>query len=390
MNTPEAYMNDVPALINSMQEEMFAFLEKLVLIQSGTYNKAGVDFVAQTICDAIIEMPLQVEIIPMKECGNMVIVRTERAFSRKSILLAGHMDTVFPESTNFNFYREDESRAYGPGVMDMKGGLVTGIFALKVLNSMGLLKDMPVTMLFNSEEEIGSPYSRKLIEKYAAASKAAFVLEGGGIESQVVVGRKGKIGFDLLVSGKAGHAGCAGIDKPSAVLEAAHKVIALERLNSPPDILVNVGQIQGGMGPNSVAEKACLSVDVRFVRLEDESILSDKIKAIVQNNTIPGTSSAINIKSSRPPMNTDERIEQIYQLAARSAEKIGLPIGREIRGGVSDANFIAAMGVPVLDGLGPCGDMDHSDQEYIIKKTMLERTALLVQCMVDMHRQCAE
>ncbi|MCA1744030.1 MAG: hypothetical protein LC631_08850, partial [Desulfovibrionales bacterium] len=86
MNTPEAYMNDVPALINSMQEEMFAFLEKLVLIQSGTYNKAGVDFVAQTICDAIIEMPLQVEIIPMKECGNMVIVRTERAFSRKSIL----------------------------------------------------------------------------------------------------------------------------------------------------------------------------------------------------------------------------------------------------------------------------------------------------------------
>lgn len=383
-------MNDLSALINSMQAEMFALLEKLVLIQSGTYNKAGVDLVAQTICDALADIPMHAEIIPMNEFGNLVVARTDKAISRKSILLSGHMDTVFPEGTNFNFYREDEANAYGPGVMDMKGGLVTGIFAIKALSFMGLLKDMPVTILFNSEEEIGSPYSKKLIEQFAGSSKAAFVLEGGGLKSQVVVGRKGKIGFDLIVSGKAGHAGCAGIDKPSAVLEAAHKVIALENLNSPPDILVNVGQIQGGMGPNSVAEKACLSVDVRFVRPEDESILSDKIKVIVKNNTIPGTSSAIKIKSSRPPMKTDERIEQVYQLAARAAGKIGSPIGREVRGGVSDANFIAAMGVPVLDGLGPCGDMDHSDQEYIIKKTLVERTALLAQCMIDVSKQCGE
>lgn len=380
-------MNDLSALINSMQEEMFALLEKLVLIQSGTYNKPGVDLVAQTLCDILIEIPLHAEIIPMNECGNMVVARTDKAVSRKSILLSGHMDTVFPEDTSFNFYREDEANAYGPGVMDMKGGLVTGIFALKALSFMGLLKDMPVTILFNSEEEIGSPYSRKFIEQFAAASKAAFVLEGGGLESQVVVGRKGKIGFDLLISGKAGHAGCAGLGKPSAVLEAAHKIIALESLNSPPDILVNVGQIQGGIGPNSVAENACLSVDVRFVRPEDEIMLSDKINSIVQNNIIPGTSSAIKIKSSRPSMKADERIEQVYHLASLAAEKIGSPIGREVRGGVSDANFIAAMGVPVLDGLGPCGDMDHSDQEYILKKTLPERTALLAQCLIEVSQE---
>ena len=380
---PFMMINKIINHVKLLEGDMFALLEKLVLIQSGTHNKAGVDFMAESIGSILSGIPLSTEILPMKECGNMVLAGNIKAAKEKFILLLGHMDTVFPEDTGFNYYREDRTKAYGPGVMDMKGGLVVGIFALKTLSDLGLLDDIPVTIFFNSEEEIGSPFSRKLIEEQAAKSKAVFVLEGGGLESQVVVGRKGKIGFDLLISGASGHAGSAGIDKPSAILEAAHKTIALEGLNNPPDILVNVGLINGGMGPNSIAENARLGVDVRFTRTEDEIMLTDRINNISSTNIISGTSTEYRIGSGRPAMDSNHRIEALYKVSLETSRKFGLPLGREIRGGVSDANFIDAMGVPVLDGLGPCGDLDHSDQEYIIKKTMVERTILLVGCMLE-------
>jgi glutamate carboxypeptidase len=369
--------------IRSLEGEMFELLEKLVLIQSGTHNKDGLDLMAGTVGQVLANIPMIVKILPMDVCGNMVLARTGKAREDKSVLLVGHMDTVFPEDTQFNYYREDSSKAYGPGVMDMKGGLVVGVFALKALRETGLLDHIPVTVFFNSEEEIGSPYSRKMIEELAVQSRAAFVLEGGGLDSQVVVGRKGKIGFDILVNGQAGHAGCAGQDKPSAILEADYKIIVLEELNQPPDILVNVGLVNGGMSPNSVAANACLSVDVRFSRPEDADLLMDRIREISRTNRVVDTFSELRISSSRPPMKTNQDIEKLYTLALETARKYGLSLSAESRGGVSDANFIAAMGVPVLDGLGPCGDLDHSEQEYIIKKTMVERTILLAGCLID-------
>ncbi len=369
--------------IRSLESEMFGFLEKLVLIQSGTLNKAGNDLMAENLGRALSMIPLNVEILPMTECGNMVRAWSDRVLDAKPVLLVGHMDTVFPEDTTFNHYREDLTKAYGPGVMDMKGGLTVGIFALKALSDLGLLDDIPVMVFFNSEEETGSPYSRQLIEKMAMKSRASFVLEGGGLESQVAAGRKGKIGFDLLVRGRAGHAGCAGLDKPSAILEAAHKTIALEGLNQPPDILVNVGLISGGMGPNSIAEQACLSVDVRFAGPEDEKKITDEIRMIVGTDNVSGTSSEMKISSSRPPMTTNDGIEALYSIALKTSRKYSVPLGRETRGGVSDANFIAALGLPVLDGLGPCGDKDHSEQEYILKKSMVERTVLLAGCILE-------
>ncbi|RQD57682.1 MAG: M20 family peptidase [Desulfonatronovibrio sp. MSAO_Bac4] len=376
-------MKKIKNLVSTLEQDMFDLLKRLVLIQSGTHNKGGVDEMAQVLRDVLEDIPMQAEIIPMKECGDMVLARNTLALKQKSILLAGHMDTVFPKDTSFNFYREDEERAFGPGVMDMKGGLVVGVTALKVLSLLGVLDKIPITVFFNSEEEIGSPYSRKNIEELAAQSMEAYVLEGGGLGSEVVVGRKGKIGFDLLIAGRAGHAGCAGVDKPSAVLEAAHKIIALEGLNKPPDILVNAGLVQGGMGPNSIAEKASLGVDVRFVNPEDEELILEKIRSITEKCITPGTRAELVMKSSRPPMKTNSKIEEIYHKAFKAAEAAGVPIGKEVRGGVSDANFITALGIPVLDGMGPCGDLDHSDQEYIIKKSMGQRVELLAHCLFE-------
>ncbi len=382
-NTDRIMKKDLIRHISSLEKDMFQLLRQLVLIQSGTYNKSGIDRVAEIVSSFLSDASMNVELLKMPECGNMIRAWSSKADFQKPILLVGHMDTVFPHDTGFKHYHEDETRAYGPGVMDMKGGLVVGIFALKALSDLGFLEDVPVSLFFNSEEEIGSPYSRQFIEDMAARSRAAFVLEGGGLRSEVVVGRKGKIGLDLQVSGRAGHAGGAGLDKPSAVLEAAHKVIALERLNHPPDILVNVGQISGGMGPNSIAEHARLGVDVRFNRPEDEKVLLGWIEQIASASAVPETSSEIIITSSRPPMRTEAKIIKLYEFVLNVSRKYDVPMGSETRGGVSDANFIAAMGVPVLDGLGPCGDLDHSDQEYIIKKSMVERVILLAGSLLE-------
>ncbi|WP_028574829.1 M20 family metallopeptidase [Desulfonatronovibrio hydrogenovorans] len=369
--------------VSFLKGEMLELLEELVLIQSGTMNKTGLDRMARTVFRALSGILPQVEIISMQECGNMVLAWNNEARTCKPILLVGHMDTVFPQDTDFNFFRQDREKIYGPGVMDMKGGLVVGFFALKALSRLGLLEDIPITFICNSEEEIGSPFSRVLIEEQARKSRAAFVLEGGGVDGQVAVGRKGKIGLDLKVTGRAGHAGVAGLDKPSAVLEAAHKTIALEALNHPPDVLVNVGLVQGGIGPNTIAREAVLGVDARFADQKNHDAILEEIRKIAGQTRVPGTRTEMRVISSRPAMPTSRNMERLYQLVEGAAQKVGVPIAREIRGGVSDANFIAATGTPVLDGLGPCGDLDHSDQEFIIKKTLPQRAALVAQSILE-------
>ena len=148
--------------------------------------------------------------------------------AKKQVLLVGHMDTVFPKETDFNWYKEDKENSYGPGVVDMKGGLVVGIYALMALDKLGLLQQIPLTFVFNSDEEIGSRSSVDLIQKEANSSAFAFVLEAGGLENEIVTGRKGNLTIELHIEGEAGHAAFATKNKPSAILEMAHKIIEFE------------------------------------------------------------------------------------------------------------------------------------------------------------------
>lgn len=365
-----------------MQTEMFALLEKLVLIQSGSQNKPGLDLMAETLCPLLKDLGLGAEILPMKSCGNMVRAWNQSSLENRGILLMGHMDTVFPKDSEFNWYKDQGEIVRGPGVMDMKGGLVTGVFALKALQQLGILDEIPVKVLFNSDEEIGSPNSRKLIEDQARECKAAFVLEGGGLDGQVAVGRKGKMGFELKLEGRAGHAGAAGQDKSSAVLEAAHKIIALEGLNRHPGLLVNAGVVSGGSVPNAVAREAVIKVDFRYDHPEDESSLKKMMAEIMADSNVPGVTARLETVSSRPAMPATSGIKSLYSLVAGVASRCSQKISPEFRGGVSDANFIAAMNIPVLDGMGPCGDMDHSHEEYIIRQSLPDRALLLASSLL--------
>lgn len=369
--------NQIRSFLEPLQNEALGLLRRFVEIQSGSRNKAGLDRMARAMADVLQHVLAEVRIEPFEGYGNMVRASTSTIDSRgKGFLLVGHMDTVFPADTTFTAYREDEARCYGPGVYDMKGGLVVGIYALKALRHLNMLGQIPLTFLCNSDEEVGSPASRPWIEEHARNCWAAFVLEGGGLQREVVTGRKGRLGLRLTVRGRAGHAAKSG-PKASAVQELAHKILALEALNDAPEITLNVGQIEGGIGPNTVAERAEALLDVRFITPQGQHRVERDIEAIVRSVVVPGTCSETTVIAGRPAMPQSEGNRGLFAACSQQALKFGYELTDELRSGVSDANFIAGQGVPVLDGLGPVGDMDHSDREYIFKSSVMGRAALL-------------
>ncbi|MCP4721259.1 MAG: M20 family metallopeptidase [Desulfobacteraceae bacterium] len=382
----------IPAItsyINDHRSEMFGLLEELVCIQSGSRNKEGIDRVGQRIALEMEAMGFSCEFQKEAEYGNHLIARSpnndpDTNQGEKQILITGHMDTVFPVDTAFNYYKEDELHCFGPGVADMKGGLVVGIFALKALCHINKIHKNRITFIFNSDEEIGSPSSRVLIQREAKKSSLAYVLEVGGLAGEIVTGRKGNMSLELGVEGEAGHAAFAGKDKASAILELAHKTIAIEKLNEPEKgISANVGTIEGGIGSNTIAQHAKAAIDFRFVTDGEDEILKTKIEKIVANQTIPRTSSQMTIKSSRPAMPQTPGNTALFNKIKNIADELKISVVSELRQGVSDANLIAKSGIPVIDGLGPIGAKDHSEDEYIEKTSLHERAVLFANILAS-------
>ena len=370
--------------VEGSEKAMFDCLKRMVSIQSGSYNKVGIDRLGSLLYTYFSSLPVSIRTVPQSQYGDHLIVRSNhQAGAKRGILLIGHMDTVFPSETSFNQYTENGQYGYGPGVIDMKGGLVVGLFALKCLEELGLLRNIPFTFLFNSDEEIGSPTSRELIREEAAKSAFGLVLEAGGLGGEIVICRKGNMRLEFTIAGAEGHAASAGPDKPSAVLEMAHLVIALEKLNAPGEgISVNVGKVHGGIGHNTVAGSASAMVDFRFNVPKQKQFLLQEVDRLCRSNRVPGTEIQYHIKSQRAPMPANAN-EELFQVFADLGQKLGIPVGKEFRVGVSDANIVAAAGIPVLDGLGPIGGDDHSDKEYLVKSSLVQRTVLLAAGLVN-------
>lgn len=364
--------------LESHKEDQFELLEQLVLQPSYSRNIDDVDKVADIIIETLKDCGLELEIISGQgQRGKHLLFKTAACKDQEQLLLVGHMDTVFPPELGFDWYKREEGKVYGPGVIDMKGGLVVAISAIKAFHQLGILEKMPIALLCNSDEETGSPTSTKLIEEESVKSFAALVFECGGLNGELVTGRKGRAGYEIKVQGKAGHAAFAGPDKASAILELAHKTIALEALNDfEKQFVLNVGVVEGGIGPNTVAEHARCVIDTRFLTVEDYEGSMEAIEKIALKCSTPHTKATLQIDSSRPPMEQSEENRKLYRQVKTVADDLGVVVCEELRSGVSDANTIAMSGVPVIDGLGPIGDCDHSDREYMIEESLPERTLL--------------
>ncbi|BBD09198.1 M20 family metallopeptidase [Desulfovibrio ferrophilus] len=377
----------IKALRNFLVEhesEMFELLESLVRINSYSGNKAGVDKVVDVLDATMKDMGFSTCRHAQPETGDNLVAWNQARSDNPGALLIGHMDTVFPPEMGFDRFDREGNEIHGPGTYDMKGGIVAGIFALKALDAAGLLEGRPVACLFNSDEEIGSPNSRELVMEEARKSAFCFVMEGSGLNGEIVTGRKGRIVFNLEVQGKAAHAGHCGFPKPSAILEMAHQIVAMEALNDPEaGTSLNVGLTEGGVGPNTVSASAKARVETRFVNKENGDKVWAAIETIAAAPKTEGTSCKLEIITSRPPMVTNDSILALHDLVAEAGADLGLPVKGTFRGGGSDANIVAQVGIPVLDGMGPAGGKLHTQDEYLAADSMVKRTLLAA---VSIHR----
>jgi len=371
-------INKVKTFITEHEQEMVALLKKLVEINSYTGNKEGVDAVASVIQEECEAMGLHVRREPRENVGDNLVIETSlHKEGKKGILMCGHMDTVFPPELGFNSFTQDEKTYYGPGVADMKCGLVQGIYVLKALDSLGVLQKMSIAMICNSDEETGSLNSSELILNEARNSHVAFVLESTKEGGELVVGRKGRMTFELEVTGKAAHAGNVGADKESAILELARQIQAYEALNNPDEgTSVNVGKIEGGVGANTVAEKARAIVEFRYVQKECGDKVWGAVQKMASEPFTKGTSCSVKTITARPSMDTNDAILGLFDMIKEVGTQHGFEIQCAQCGGGSDANFISQTGIPVIDGIGPIGGKLHSVEEYLIASTVPERAVL--------------
>jgi len=387
----DALLKNLTAYLKDQEEAMRDALKRLVLIQSGTRNKAGVDRVCREIYDLFEPLSLDRRILPQETYGDILITSVPSVKDGRRILLAGHMDTIFPVDTHFCGWWEDQARFYGPGVIDMKGGLIVGIFALKALAELGLLESLPVTWIFNSEEEIGSPVSRALFATEARRSAMAFVLECGGMKGQIVTGRKGRLELRLSACGRAGHAAQVVEGKKSAILDLARVIIELEELNGRfPGVSVNIGQVAGGIVPNSIPEEAWAAVDVRSPSGEGFASFHSCLDDLLKRRQAEGMDLKVEVVEQVPVMEASEQNKALFSIVAGEAGRLDIPVVEQFRAGASDANTIAEAGTPVVDGLGPVGQHDHSDREYLVRESLCKRSALLALSLLAAWRRYGE
>jgi len=267
----------------------------------------------------------------------------------------------------------------------MKGGIVVSVYALKALAESGLLDKLNLTLLLNSDEEIGSESSYEIF--IAEREKAAVCLCGecAGPQSEIVISRNGKMGARLECWGQDQHVSDVIGEKSSAILEIARKVIALESLNGfKPGLKVNVGRIEGGLGPATVPSQASCLIDLRWKEEDYIQTIIDRIQDEVSHPSQPGCRCKFKILNSRPAMPEKEENTKLFQILQNIAAGLGQSINSQHRQGTSDVNFFGVAGVPALDGFGPIGFNDHTPQEYILIPSLKERTLLLSHFLVEL------
>jgi glutamate carboxypeptidase len=369
-------------------------LERLVNIDCGSYTPEGVDEVGRFVFGFLADAGAEVELHedPDGRLGSTVVgtFRGEPEAGPR-ILLIGHMDTVFdPGTAAERPFRVEDGRAYGPGVTDMKSGLLTGLHGLRSVVKLTRDAGLPferIVFVANADEEIGSPASSLLIRAIAPEMDACFVLECARANGDIVSARKGTLDLVLTVSGRAAHAGVEPEKGRSAILEAARLVRGLHDLNGRwPGVTVNVGVIRGGTRPNVVPERCTLEVDVRATDAASQDEAEAAIRSLAAATEVPDTSVDVERRARHRPMEKLERSGRLVDHALALARRLGFELRDTATGGASDANTTAGLGVPTLDGLGPIGGNDHSPAEYLDVDSIVPRTALFAALLLAVAR----
>ena len=356
----------------SQQQAMQDLLQKVVNIDSGSRDEAGVTAVAHALAERLQAAGVAVQFEPVPGYGVLLHAQVNAAGEGAPIVLMGHMDTVFPAGTVAKRpYREEAGRAYGPGVADMKSGLVLNVFVAEAFARCGGLK-APLHLFFSCDEEIGSPATRDLIMDRVRGARAVFNAEPGRVSGNVVTSRKGSMLVEFEVEGVAAHAGINHAAGASAIEALARKTLALHALTDPATgVTANVGVVHGGVVSNMVAPHARAELDLRFTADTNPEDLLARVRAIIEEESVPRTQGRITVARSTLPMKpTPDYLLALYQESART---LGFEVQGEFTGGAADSGLTASVGVPTLCATGPVGGHPHTEREYCELTTFVPR-----------------
>ena len=352
-----------------------ADLKTMVEMESPTTAKALIDPLGAWVAGRLEALGFKFERVKQANAGDHWLCRSSS--DEGGILLLHHLDTVYPPGTlTTTPWRVESGRAFGPGALDMKGGIAITLAALGAIHAGGLEMTIPIGCLFTSDEETGSRSSRDLVERLAKSADLVLCLEpalaNGGLKTQ----RKGTGIFLVEAIGRAAHAGNNPEAGVNAIEEMAHQIPAIHALASPSaGTTISVGVIRGGTRTNVIPANCLAKIDVRVADAGERPRIDAGLAAL--HPTLEGARIEVRGGWSRPPMPRTPAIAAAFDRARTIAATIGIDLAEGSAGGGSDANFVAALGIPVLDGLGPVGDGAHSTDEYVEIESLAPRAALL-------------
>jgi glutamate carboxypeptidase len=380
MNQRRADMRRLFRYLKTQQAEMLQMLERFVQCESPSHDKALVDAFGQVVANEWEKRGAKVQILRQAKRGDQI--RTEILLGEGKptgqIMVLGHLDTVYPAGTLARMpFRVARGRAYGPGTFDMKAGLVQALFAVEALRAASQHTRKRLVFFWNSDEEIGSGTSRATIEREARRSDTVLVLEPAfGGDGRLKTARKGVGTAEIIVMGRAAHAGINPEQGVNAVHELALQIARLTKINDPRrGITVQATVVAGGTVSNVVPADARAEVDIRYTRVSDARSIERAIHSL--RPVLKGARVEVRGGVNRPPLERTFDVSALFHQAESLMKEVGVTLREASTGGGSDGNFTAALGVPTLDGLGAVGDGAHSPSEHVIIKALPERAALL-------------
>jgi glutamate carboxypeptidase len=372
----------LPALrstLTAREPALLSAIERLVLVNSFTDNREGGARVAEMLADELTSIPgISVRTLPSDRFAPHLIASTRAASSSAegAIAIVGHLDTVFPPGT-FEGFSSADGIARGPGVLDMKGGLVCAIEALRALSALGALDRVKVRFAIVSDEEVGSPEGQPILRRELAGAACALVLEAGRAGDKIITARKGTGSARVIATGKAAHAGNAHDKGANAIWAIARFIDRAQAITDyARGVTVNVGKVSGGQSKNTVPDHAECTLDFRFVHMADGEATMDALRAAASAaaESVAGTAITASGGPARTPLERTDANVALYREYAAHARAAGLGDGEApLLGGGSDASTTAAMGIPSIDGLGPRGSGFHTKDELIEIATLVPK-----------------
>jgi glutamate carboxypeptidase len=379
MTNAENRSADLFAHFDAKRAEIFEFIRWLVEQESMSREAEATTRIAENFGERLSQCGAAVDLFKDPQFGATLRARFNQSANpdAKQLLIVGHLDTVWPLGTlALRPLRIDGDKAYGPGIFDMKAGVTLATFAMRTLKEFGRKTNRPVTFLMTCDEETGSHFSRPLIEEEAKQSEAALVLEPPVPGGTIKTGRKGVGEFELIVRGRSAHAGNDIRKGISAINELANQILAINQLaDFERGTTLNVGVVRGGVLSNVVAAEARASIDMRYQIIEEGRRIEEAMAALTP--VLAGARLEVKGGINRPPLVRTEKIAGLFAHARELATEIDYDLREASVGGGSDGNFIAAMGIPVLDGLGVDGEGAHAEHEHILLSDIPRRATLL-------------